>query len=202
MNTLSAGVNSIAVARGAGRPYLTAAEAAARLLELPVQHADTPDVSAISIGPAGFVKDCAGAAALIAGAPADKRWELIYQTDEGGWLVTGATEFAAAHALLSLADWLRWAEPLPQPCRILRTPVFHSMTMEFDDWSAGFARLADGFVVVSHHGSDGVVESALSAGVPTVLVGRPFNPALDVSHCDLDNLLGGRLAARHLIEQG
>lgn len=64
------------------------------------------------------------------------------------------------------------------------------------------SRLADGFVVVSHHGSDGVVESALSAGVPTVLVGRPFNPALDVSHCDLDNLLGGRLAARHLIEQG
>lgn len=150
MNTLSAGVNSIAVARGAGRPYLTAAEAAARLLELPVQHTDSPDLSAISIGAPDFVKDCAGAAALIAGAPADKRWDLIYQTDEGGWLVTGATDFAAVHALLSLADWLRWAEPLPQPCRSLRTPVFHSMTMEFDDWSAGFARLADGFDMPRH----------------------------------------------------
>lgn len=64
------------------------------------------------------------------------------------------------------------------------------------------SRLADGIVVVSHHGSDGVVESALSAGVPTVLVGRPFSPAIEVTYSDLDNVLGGRLATRRLIEQG
>lgn len=62
--------------------------------------------------------------------------------------------------------------------------------------------LADGIVVVSHHGSDGVVESALTAGVPTVLVGRPFSPTLEVSYSDLDNQLGGQLATRRLIEQG
>lgn len=64
------------------------------------------------------------------------------------------------------------------------------------------SRLADGIVVISHHGSDGVVESALSAGVPTTLVGRPFQPSLDVAYVDLDNVLGGRIATNHLIERG
>lgn len=63
------------------------------------------------------------------------------------------------------------------------------------------SRLADGVVVISHHGADGVVESALSAGVPTALVGRPFSVA-DVAYSDLDNVLGGRLATRRLVEQG
>lgn len=65
------------------------------------------------------------------------------------------------------------------------------------------SRLADGIVVVSHHGSDGVVESALSVGVPTALVGRPFSNSIDtVTYSDLDNVLGGQIATRRLIEQG
>ncbi|MCG6567276.1 LacI family DNA-binding transcriptional regulator [Tessaracoccus sp. ZS01] len=64
------------------------------------------------------------------------------------------------------------------------------------------SRLADGIVVVSHHGSDGVVETAVAAGVPTVLVGRPFSGVVKVAYSDLDNVLGGRLATRHLIQQG
>lgn len=64
------------------------------------------------------------------------------------------------------------------------------------------SRFADGIVLVSHHGSDGVVESAVSAGVPTVLVGRPYSDSIDVAYTDLDNVLGGRIATRRLIEQG
>ncbi|MFD0865511.1 LacI family DNA-binding transcriptional regulator [Tessaracoccus lubricantis] len=64
------------------------------------------------------------------------------------------------------------------------------------------SRLADGIVVVSHHGSDGVVETAVAAGVPTVLVGRPFSGAVHVAYSDLDNVLGGRIATRRLVEQG
>ena len=57
------------------------------------------------------------------------------EDDDGTWIVTGATPFAAAHAALTLADWLRWDEPWPRPFRKGRGPVFHSVTMEFDDSS-------------------------------------------------------------------
>lgn len=64
------------------------------------------------------------------------------------------------------------------------------------------SRLADGLVLVSHHGSDGVVETALAAGIPTVLVGRPMTSIQGVAYADLDNELGARLAVRHLLAQG
>lgn len=64
------------------------------------------------------------------------------------------------------------------------------------------SRLADGILVVSHHGSDGVVESAVTAGIPTVLVGRPFSTMIDVAYSDLDNIRGAQLATRHLIDRG
>ena len=64
------------------------------------------------------------------------------------------------------------------------------------------SRLVDGAVVVSHHGSDGVVESAVDAGLPLVLVGRPFAPGLDVPYVDVDNLTGGKIATERLIAQG
>lgn len=60
---------------------------------------------------------------------------------------------------------------------------------------------ADGLLVMSHHEgdlSDGILEEA---GVPVVFIGRPPE-GLGAGSVDLDNVEGGRLAARHLIERG
>lgn len=60
---------------------------------------------------------------------------------------------------------------------------------------------ADGLLVMSHHDgdlSDGVLEEA---GVPVVFIGR-CPDGLGAASVDLDNVEGGRLAARHLIDRG
>jgi len=138
------------VASTEAEAYRSAAAVIADLLDAKVEFDDAPAGPALNIGPPEFATKHAGVSALTAAAPAGKRWDLIYETDDGGWIVTGSTPFAAAHAALTLADWLRWDEPLPRPFRKLRRAVFRSMTMEFDDWSAGFARLADGFDMAKH----------------------------------------------------
>lgn len=60
----------------------------------------------------------------------------------------------------------------------------------------------DGVVVISHHDNDQFLAVLAERGVPAVLVGRPARPDSGMPYVDLDNRLGGRLAAEHLIAQG
>ncbi|MGY5765774.1 LacI family DNA-binding transcriptional regulator [Brachybacterium sp. DNPG3] len=60
---------------------------------------------------------------------------------------------------------------------------------------------ADGFVVMSHHEGDIAQQLASDTKVPMVFIGRPSG-GRDVPYVDLDNLAGGRMAARRLIERG
>ena len=63
----------------------------------------------------------------------------------------------------------------------------------------------DGVVVISHHDNDQFLAVLRERAVPTVLVGRPACPESDdfgMPYVDLDNRLGGKLAAEHLIAQG
>lgn len=60
---------------------------------------------------------------------------------------------------------------------------------------------ADGLLVMSHHDGDLSVEVLEEASVPVVFIGRPPQ-GLKAPFVDLDNVEGGRLAARHLIERG
>jgi DNA-binding LacI/PurR family transcriptional regulator len=60
----------------------------------------------------------------------------------------------------------------------------------------------DGALVVSHHIGDSDL-TGLSATMPVVFGGRPTSAQLGPGHfVDVDNVGGGRQAARHLIEQG
>ncbi|AEI11571.1 MULTISPECIES: LacI family DNA-binding transcriptional regulator [Cellulomonas] len=61
----------------------------------------------------------------------------------------------------------------------------------------------DGAIVVSHHRTDDLDRTLLTSRVPNVFVGRPLSvdPA-EVHYVDTDNVAGGTLAARHLIERG
>lgn len=60
----------------------------------------------------------------------------------------------------------------------------------------------DGAIVVSHHRADNWVESLASTGLPTVFIGRPWDTEAGIPFVDLDNVEGGRLAARHLAGLG
>ncbi|MCY1220443.1 Catabolite control protein A [compost metagenome] len=60
----------------------------------------------------------------------------------------------------------------------------------------------DGAIVVSHHRADDWAETLAKTGLPTVLIGRPWDTGLGVPFVDLDNFEGGRLAARHLASIG
>jgi DNA-binding LacI/PurR family transcriptional regulator len=60
---------------------------------------------------------------------------------------------------------------------------------------------ADGALVVSVHADDPLPGLLTRAGVPTVCFARPARPPR-VSHVDLDNAEGGRLAAGHLLARG
>src|SRR5699024_22888 len=60
---------------------------------------------------------------------------------------------------------------------------------------------ADGLVVVSHHEGDLTDEALRDATVPVVFIGRPPQ-GYDAPFVDLDNVHGGRLVARHLLERG
>lgn len=79
---------------------------------------------------------------------------------------------------------------------VLSSPEDHARTRRF--LRGGHA---DGLLVVSHHEGDLSVEVLTEAAVPVVFIGRPPE-GLRAPYVDLDNIEGGRLAARHLIERG
>ncbi|VXC24014.1 HTH-type transcriptional regulator CelR [Arthrobacter sp. 8AJ] len=60
----------------------------------------------------------------------------------------------------------------------------------------------DGAIVVSHHRADDWVETLGVTGLPTVFIGRPWDTESGIPYVDLDNVEGGRLAARHLAGTG
>ncbi|MFO7946067.1 MAG: hypothetical protein R6V19_04550, partial [Armatimonadota bacterium] len=131
-------------------PFTTAAERAAELLDLPVEVADSPVDGALNIAPPAFADGIEPVTHLLSEAPDAGRWDVICELDDGGWIVTGSSPLATAHATLTLVDWIRWNEPLEAPFQKLRTSVLRSLHNEFDDLSAGFARLADGFDMQEH----------------------------------------------------
>ena len=63
-------------------------------------------------------------------------------------------------------------------------------------------RHVDGAVVVSHHRDDRFAAAMGRLGLPCVFVGRPWDEAPGVPYVDVDNVAGGREAARHLIQGG
>lgn len=79
---------------------------------------------------------------------------------------------------------------------VMTSPEDHARTRRF--LRGGHA---DGIVVVSHHDGDLTAEVLREASVPVVFIGRPPQ-GLEAAFVDLDNVAGGRLAARHLLERG
>ncbi len=142
----------ILVAPTAPRPYVTAGNALARDLGLPLERRDTPQPGAINLGPPGFAARLAAAAPELERAPEDAAWDLILGFAPGGWLVTASTPLGAAHAALRLLDEFTRTTPPepPAPFTRLRTPRFRCLDLEFDDWTGGFNRLADGFDIERH----------------------------------------------------
>ena len=63
-------------------------------------------------------------------------------------------------------------------------------------------RHVDGAVVVSHHRDDRLAGALARIGLPCVFGGRPWDESAGVPFVDVDNVAGGREAARHLIEVG
>ena len=140
----------VVVASHASQPFVSAAARAAELLELALEESAAPVAGALNIGPPEFAAKEPAAGEIIASAPDGEAWQAFCEGPSRGWVVTGATPFAAMNAALTLADWLRWGEPLPSPFRVVRRPVFRKMGLEFDDWSGGFHRMADGFDMEKH----------------------------------------------------
>ncbi|MGD9496275.1 MAG: hypothetical protein AB7Y46_08190 [Armatimonadota bacterium] len=153
----------ILVAADAPPPFATAGAHAASELSAELAAGQAPDPSAITIGPPDFVASLPHVAEATADAPTDRTWELIARTDAGGWAVTGSTPLAGARAVLQLADWLQRGQ-LPERPVTMRTRRLRSLAMEFDDWSAGFTRMADGFDLARH------VADAVRIGVETLEV--------------------------------
>jgi DNA-binding LacI/PurR family transcriptional regulator len=60
----------------------------------------------------------------------------------------------------------------------------------------------DGVILLSLHGDDPLPGRLLAAGVPVVLLGRPFSPVEGLSHVDADNVGGARSAVDHLVRRG
>jgi len=61
----------------------------------------------------------------------------------------------------------------------------------------------DGVLLISEHAQHDPLPDALRrAGVPFVIGGRPFHDEPPVAYVDNDNIVGGRLAAERLVEQG
>ncbi|MFC1558502.1 hypothetical protein ACFL40_04015 [candidate division KSB1 bacterium] len=142
--------NKIILCENASLPHRTAAEAAAHRFDLPLEVSDRIYDKCLNIGSPEFADKHKGCMDLINSAPADINWDAFYQIDENGWIVTGKTPRSAAHAVLSLLDRLECEEPLDFPLRKIRKPVFSSLEMDFDDWSGGFQRMADGFDIEKH----------------------------------------------------
>ena len=70
----------------------------------------------------------------------------------------------------------------------------------FADYAVGGH--VDGVLLVSLHGDDELPLSLEARGVPTVLNGRPMDPGTGLYYVDADNVTGGTLATRTLIERG
>jgi DNA-binding LacI/PurR family transcriptional regulator len=82
--------------------------------------------------------------------------------------------------------------------------VFSILTGDADrDRFERFARGGhlDGVMMMSLHGDDPLPRRLLSAGVPVVLLGRPFSPVPGLSYVDADNVGGGRSAADLLVDR-
>ncbi|MHA6625664.1 LacI family DNA-binding transcriptional regulator [Pseudonocardia sichuanensis] len=60
----------------------------------------------------------------------------------------------------------------------------------------------DGVVLLSLHGDDPLPQRLISAGVPVVLLGRPFSPVPGLTHVDADNVGGACSAVDLLVERG
>lgn len=61
----------------------------------------------------------------------------------------------------------------------------------------------DGVLLISQHETyDPLPGSLIQADIPLVIGGRPFDESLGVVYVDNDNVTGGRLAARRLVEIG
>ncbi len=138
----------VVVAAHASPPHMTAAHYAAQRLGLAVAIQEAPDPQALNVGPPEFAAMCPDAGEAIARAPDDRTWEVMCATPAGGRVVTGSSPLAAARATLDVVDRLLRREPPPEP--ELRTRAFTSLAVEFDDWSAGFHRMADGFDMERH----------------------------------------------------
>ena len=62
---------------------------------------------------------------------------------------------------------------------------------------------ADGVLLISEHaGQDPLLRKMVEAGMPLVIGGRPHDESLGVHYVDNDNVTGGRLAARRLLDIG
>ena len=143
-------LRAIVVAADAPLPYLIAGEALAKDWGLPLERNEAPRAHALNLGPADFARTHAGAAAMLVEAPRDAAWELLFQFGEGGFLVSASTPLGAARAALQFEEWSRAKAGSPTPLRVLRTPQFRSMEIEFDDWTGGFNRMADRFDIETH----------------------------------------------------
>jgi DNA-binding LacI/PurR family transcriptional regulator len=60
----------------------------------------------------------------------------------------------------------------------------------------------DGALVISEHGDHDVVGLVEDCGIAVVVGGRPVARHDEIGHVDHDNVEGGRLAARHLVDGG
>jgi DNA-binding LacI/PurR family transcriptional regulator len=60
----------------------------------------------------------------------------------------------------------------------------------------------DGVLLLSLHGRDKLPQRLEQLGVPTVLSGRPLTGRRRLFYVDADNVDGGRIATRHLLESG
>jgi DNA-binding LacI/PurR family transcriptional regulator len=60
----------------------------------------------------------------------------------------------------------------------------------------------DGVVLLSLHGDDPLPQRLISAGVPVVLLGRPFSPVPGLTYVDADNVGGACSAVDLLVERG
>lgn len=60
----------------------------------------------------------------------------------------------------------------------------------------------DGVLVVSHHRSDGLSDRLAELALPSAFIGRPWSCADRLSYVDTDNVEGGRIATRALLESG
>ncbi len=60
----------------------------------------------------------------------------------------------------------------------------------------------DGALVISEHADRDVVGLATGSGIEVVVGGRPMPPHAGVPYVDNDNVAGGRLAARRLLDTG